>query len=66
VVNLVMCGKNVWWSEKFCSSGKIFGPLKLYTDRGGEVAEINLFHKQFFRDWSVTIWKSRAHFFPPP
>jgi hypothetical protein len=34
--------------------------------RGGEVAEINLFHKQFFRDWSGTIRKSRANFFPPP
>jgi hypothetical protein len=32
---------------------------------GGEVAEINLFHKQFFRDWSGTIRKSRANFFPP-
>jgi hypothetical protein len=33
---------------------------------GGEVAEINLFNKQFFWDWSGTIRKSRAHFFPPP
>jgi hypothetical protein len=33
VVNLVMCGKGVWCSEKFCRSGKIFGPLKWYTDR---------------------------------
>ena len=33
---------------------------------GGEVAEINLFHKQFFRDWSGTIRKSRANFFPTP
>ena len=49
-----------------------FGPVKWYTDRnffgdwGGEVAKINLFHKQFFRDWSGTIRKSRANFFPPP
>jgi hypothetical protein len=33
VVNLVMCGKGVWCSEKFCRSEKIFGPLKWYTDR---------------------------------
>ena len=33
---------------------------------GGEVAEIKLFHKQFFRDWSGTIRKSRENFFPPP
>jgi hypothetical protein len=33
VVNLVMYGKVVWCSEKFCRSGKIFGPLKWYTDR---------------------------------
>jgi hypothetical protein len=33
VVNLVMCGKGVWCSEKFCRSGKFFGPLKWYTDR---------------------------------
>jgi hypothetical protein len=28
-----MYGKGVWCSEKFCRSGKIFGPLKWYTDR---------------------------------
>jgi hypothetical protein len=41
VVNLVMYGKGVWCSEKFCMFGKIFGPLKCYTDRNffGEVAE---------------------------
>jgi hypothetical protein len=75
VVNLVMCGKGVLCSEKFCGSGKNFGPLKWYTDQnflgdgggaGREVADINLFHKQFFRDWSGTIRKSQAHFFPPP
>jgi hypothetical protein len=33
VVNLVMYGKGVWCSEKFCGSGKFFGPLKWYTDR---------------------------------
>jgi hypothetical protein len=33
VVNLVICGKGVWCSEKFCRSGKFFGPLKWYTDR---------------------------------
>jgi hypothetical protein len=67
----VMCGKGVWCSEKFCWSVKIFGPLKWYTDRNffgdwGGVAEINFFHKQIYRDWSDTIRKSRAHFFPPP
>jgi hypothetical protein len=73
VVNLVMYGKCVWRSEKFCRSGKFFGPVKWHTDRnffgdgrGGEVAEINLFHKQFFRDWSGTIRKSRAITFRPP
>ena len=71
VVNLVMCEKSVWCSENFFMSGNIFDPLKRYTDRnffgeGGEVAEKNLFHKKFFRDWSGTIRKSRAHFFPPP
>jgi hypothetical protein len=39
VVNLVMYGKGVWCSEKFWRSGKIFGPLKWYTDRN------------FFADW---------------
>jgi hypothetical protein len=33
---------------------------------GGEVAEINLFHKQFFRDWSGTIQKSRGKFLSAP
>jgi hypothetical protein len=33
VLNLVMYGKVVWCSEKFCRSGKIFVPLKWYTDR---------------------------------
>ena len=58
--------------KNFVGPEKIFGPLKWYTDKkffgdgGGEVAEINLFHKQCFRDWSGTIRKSRANFFPPP
>jgi hypothetical protein len=33
VVNLVMYGKVVWCSEKFCGSWKFFGPLQRYTDR---------------------------------
>jgi hypothetical protein len=50
VVNLVMYVKGVWCSEK------IFWLLKWYCPKffwrrgggGGEVAEINLFHKNFF------------------
>jgi hypothetical protein len=69
VVNLVMYGKGVWCSEEFCRSGKIFGPLngtltEIFLATGG-VAEINLFHKQFFRDWSGTIRKRQISFRPP-
>jgi hypothetical protein len=48
-------------SKNFDMSGKIFGPLKWYTDRnffgdgGGEVAKNNLFRKKFFRHWSVEM-----------
>ena len=28
--------------------------------RGGEVAEIIFFHKQFFRDWSGTIYPKKS------
>ena len=64
VVNLVMYVKGVWCSEKFLDPKMVHWP-KL-GGGGGEVAEINLFHKQFFWDWSGTIRKSRANLFPPP
>jgi hypothetical protein len=54
VVNLVMYGKRVSWSEKFYMSGKIFWHLKWYTVRN------------FPPDWSGKIRKSRANFFLPP
>jgi hypothetical protein len=44
---------------------KVFDVPKNF-DRNFFVAEINLFRKQFFRDWSGTIRKSRANFFRPP
>jgi hypothetical protein len=57
--------KNYVGPEKFLDPYN--GTLtEIFLATGGEVAEINLFHKEFFRDWSGTIRKSRAHFFPPP
>ena len=54
--------KNFVGPEKICTEKKKF----CRSGGGWEVAEINFFHKQFFRDWSGTIRKSRANFFPPP
>jgi hypothetical protein len=55
--------------KNFVGPEKMVHWPKFLGDGGGEwgeVAEINLFHKQFFRDWSGTNRKSRANFFSAP
>jgi hypothetical protein len=60
-----------WPLLAYCSSGKIFGPLKWYTDQnffgdGGGVAEINLFLENFFGSGRAQSEKVGQISFCPP